>query len=279
MIKLCDYGCGHEAKYYFKYAKKWCCENFTAKCQQVKKLNSLNHMKDNISTPIKTSKLCSYGCGKIAKYLMKGSKKLCCCKTPQSCDHMRYINWYIHRTTLNDLSKKYPFFIKIETPRENNKGEIEVQCKQCGRWFKPEREQLRSRICHLEHDDGNSGSYLYCSQICKEKCPSFNIKYINASDNESLYSTQEYKIWKKEVFNRQLIEHGFNKCEICGNILVNQLVPHHKKPIATHPHLSLDPDNSIILCGNNSINKCHSKIHNGEYSSYVLNLKKCKKGR
>ncbi len=275
MIKLCDYGCGQVANYYFKYAKKWCCENFTSKCPNIRKKNSLNHLKNNISLSIKTNDLCSYGCGKRAKYLIKGSKKLCCSKTPQSCEYIKYINWYTHRTTLLELNKKYPFFSKIENLRENNKGEIEVQCKQCSCWFKPGRDQLRSRINHLEHNDGNGGSYLYCSNICKEKCPSYNIKYAKINNNISIYHTIEYKEWKKEIFRRQLIENDVNECELCGNKILNQLVPHHEKPISTHPHLVFDPDNGIVVCGNNSIKKCHSKLHNGECSSYELNLKRC----
>lgn len=34
---LCDYGCGTEAKYFFKSVKKWCCSPYSSKCPAVKK--------------------------------------------------------------------------------------------------------------------------------------------------------------------------------------------------------------------------------------------------
>lgn len=37
-----------------------------------------------IANPIKTTKLCSYGCGSVAKF-MNGSNKLMCCKSHNSC--------------------------------------------------------------------------------------------------------------------------------------------------------------------------------------------------
>jgi len=276
-VQLCDYGCGNVATYYFEYSKKWCCEKYSSQCPKIREKNRLGHLPDNLSNPIITNELCDYGCDKQAKFKIKGSKKLCCSKTPSSCSHMKHINWYAHRTTLEELTKKFPLFSKIEELRENYKGEIEVKCKQCERWFKPNKEQLRSRICHVEHEDGNGGSYLYCSDICKEKCPSYNIKYATLVNDEYLYNTSEYKDWKIEVFKRQKLEIGLNECEICGNKNLDQLIPHHEKPISTHPHLALDPDNAIILCGIKSIDKCHSKIHKKECSSYELNLKKCRK--
>jgi len=39
MNKLCDYGCGQEAKYQFKNGK-WCCENHRNKCPSLKQKNS-----------------------------------------------------------------------------------------------------------------------------------------------------------------------------------------------------------------------------------------------
>ena len=41
-MKLCDYGCGREAKYPFKNGK-WCCENNTSKCPKVKRKNKESH--------------------------------------------------------------------------------------------------------------------------------------------------------------------------------------------------------------------------------------------
>lgn len=43
-FKLCDYGCGQEAKYQMT-SGKWCCESFYSKCPSVKKKNSEKTVK------------------------------------------------------------------------------------------------------------------------------------------------------------------------------------------------------------------------------------------
>ena len=37
-MKLCDYGCGNEAKFLFKNGK-WCCEKIITKCIEVRRKN------------------------------------------------------------------------------------------------------------------------------------------------------------------------------------------------------------------------------------------------
>jgi len=44
-MKLCDYGCGREAKYYFKIVKKWCCSKYVAQCPIYRNKNS-NYSKE-----------------------------------------------------------------------------------------------------------------------------------------------------------------------------------------------------------------------------------------
>lgn len=282
MIKKqkCEYGCGQDATHYFKYSKKWCCEKYTSKCPAMRKINSSSHKLRNISTPIKTNKLCEYGCNKKAKYILNNSEKLCCSSAPQLCSNIRKKNGYTNRVTIKKLQKKYTFFCKIEELKENNEGILEVQCRYCKKWFVPSFETLRSRITHLEHNDGNDGSYFYCSQNCKNKCSCYNVKYINSyTDSYSdFYSSKKYSEWRKDIFKNQLEEWGINECEICGNTKIEQLVAHHEYPLSTHPESALDRNNGIILCGGNSANKCHSKIHKGDCSSYYLN-KHVKKGK
>jgi len=41
-MKLCDYGCNQEAKYYFPTVNKWCCSKFTTQCFEVRRKNSEN---------------------------------------------------------------------------------------------------------------------------------------------------------------------------------------------------------------------------------------------
>ena len=85
-IQLCDYGCGQLATYQFK-SGKWCCESNTHRCPSQRIINSKTHIgipsvkkgkkykntKHNFEE-IKTSKLCDYGCGNIAKYKFDNKK-------------------------------------------------------------------------------------------------------------------------------------------------------------------------------------------------------------
>lgn len=272
----CDYGCNRSAKYYFKYAKKWCCEKYTARCPTIRKINSSVHITKNLSSSVESDKLCDYGCNQKAKYILNHSKKLCCSPTPSSCPVIKKKNWYSNRPTIAKLKKKHSFFCKIEKLNENDNGELEVQCKYCKKWFIPIFEQLKSRIGHLENKDGNDGSYFYCSDDCKSKCICYNIKFVNKSiiNHTNYYHSRKYSIWRKGIFKQQYKEWGINECEKCGNIEIEQLVTHHEFPMSIYPDFAYDLNNGIILCGNNSINKCHSKIHRGICSTYYLNLNK-----
>jgi len=44
-IHLCDYGCGKEAKYYFKIVKKWCCSKHQNQCIEVKNQGKIGYPK------------------------------------------------------------------------------------------------------------------------------------------------------------------------------------------------------------------------------------------
>lgn len=53
-MKLCEYGCGNEAKHQFKNGK-WCCSDSTNKCPKVKTKNSLAKLGD--SNPAKRTEV------------------------------------------------------------------------------------------------------------------------------------------------------------------------------------------------------------------------------
>lgn len=84
---LCDYGCGQVATIHFKNGK-WCCSSNTAKCPVYRK-NMSNFTKQRHKTNQKQflvvtklddsieQHICSYGCGKHAKFRF-GNGKYCC---------------------------------------------------------------------------------------------------------------------------------------------------------------------------------------------------------
>jgi hypothetical protein len=161
--------------------------------------------------------------------------------------------------------KKYPWiFPKIEKIRDNF-GLIEVQCKLCKKWFVPTKIQLQERIRALRY--GSEGQYMYCSNECKGTCPLYRLNpthYLCSLDSEEQYTGEEYSTFRIEVLKRQRDEYGKNFCEMCES--EENLQVHHEKTQKTHPHMTLDPDNGIILCKD-----CHiSRVHVGECSAASL---------
>jgi len=251
--ELCSYGCGQLANYKLKNGKL-CCRNHYNKCPIIRK--KINNNKKLIS--IKTTELCSYGCGQIAKFKLKNGK-LCCNDHYNKCPNNN------KKLTINKIKKRYPIFYKEEDLRYNpykpNKNEIQVRCKynKCKNskeqngWFTPSSSQIRERIKCIEKPWGWGGSYFYCSDECKEKCILFRLRSDPFKENtESPHTNQELNIWRQEVLRRQKDEYGYNFCEMCDSRINLQV--HHEKPQKTHPGMTLDPDNGIILCRD-----CHYK--------------------
>ena len=161
---------------------------------------------------------------------------------------------------------KYPWiFPDIEKIRDNL-GFIEVVCKKCGRWFVPTYTQLYERIRALSY--GSDGGYLYCSDKCKQECTLYRFNPgQEITKSKKWYTDQEYNVFKNEVLKRQKEQFGFNFCELCET--KSNLQVHHQFPRKTHPHMSLDPDNGIVLCED-----CHiKKIHREECSTAKLSYK------
>jgi len=178
--------------------------------------------------------------------------------------------------TIEKINIKYPFFSKIEEMRYNpvkpDEKEIQVHCKnnKCqnskekGGWFTPSKSQIKERIRHLENENGNGGSYIYCSQKCKDECILYNLHSDPNKETEKPYTQEEYNIWKQVILEQDNYE-----CQYCQS--KKELHCHHIHPVKTHPHLALDPTNGIVLC-----KKCHYEIgHKDECSTGNLASKEC----
>jgi len=164
-----------------------------------------------------------------------------------------------HKRDINKLKEKYPFFSKIEelryNPNKPEEKEIQVHCKnhncpnskEQGGWFTPTGRQIEIRIKAIENQVKFEQNYFYCSEECKEQCPLFNLKSDPLSSGVTkLYTQQEYQLWRQKVLEREN-----SLCEYCGE---EATCAHHEKPVKTHPHLALDPDNGIACC-----EECHYK--------------------
>jgi len=248
-IELCSYDCGQMAKFKLKNGKL-CCSNHLSKCP----INSKKIKNGHKIIPIETTELCSYGCRQLAKYKFKNGK-LCCNDHYSKCP-------YNKKLTINKIKEKYPIFYKEEELRYNlsKPNKIQVRCKynKCKNskendgWFTPTISQISERIRRLEKPWGNDGCYFYCSDECKEKCILFKLQLDPFKNKKQIATQEERNIFIEEVFKRQKDEYEYNSCEMCDSRINLQV--HHEKSQKTHPGMSLDPDNGIILCKD-----CHYK--------------------
>ncbi len=172
------------------------------------------------------------------------------------------------KLNIKKINKKYLFFSKIEEIRYNpdkpiEEKEIQVHCKnhECknskekGGWFTPTKSQLGERLQALENPRGFGESNFYCSQHCKDTCPLYGLQGDPFKNTELPYTSAEKHIWRQVVLE---LDKGL--CQFCGKPATDV---HHIKPVKTHPHLALDPDNGISFC-----EECHYKIgHQGECST------------
>jgi len=265
---LCDYGCGQIAIHQFGNGK-WCCSESFNKCPIIrqKKSGKTAWNKGKVYTKEERQKMSLDQTGKkhsekTKKKIGKGSigrvvsketrRKLSLSQKGIS----RPISTIIkNRLSLNKIKALYPLLFKLEEIRynPNNPGEKELQChcknhecsnsKEKGGWFTPDRHKIFDRAYAL-NDQG--GSYIYCSDKCKNECPLYRLRYISNQDKEIFYTAEEYQTWRREVLDR-----AFYKCEYCEN---DAIYAHHSRPQKLEPGFSLDPDFGIACC-----KSCHYK--------------------
>jgi len=274
--RLCDYGCGQEAKYQFKNGK-WCCSKYISQCPIVKKKISESTKNPSEEKRQKNSEAhkgkIPWNKGKREIYSETSLKKMGGARKGKTykeiygekrTKEIKRKKRLANKLTIKKIKEKYPFFSQIEEMRYNpdkpGEKEIQVHCKNhlCENskerdgWFTPSPQQMKRRRDWLENE-GIDICYFYCSQQCKNICPLYYSRGSDPlKDTKLPYTQAEKDIFNKEVLRRQKEEDGYNFCEKCHSI--KKLHIHHEKPVKTHPHLALDPDNGIVLC-----QECHYK--------------------
>ena len=236
-MKICEYGCGREGKFYFPTVGKWCCSKNHNQCPERRKRISQQNMGKN--NPMY---------GKNFKHSKKSKKKIGQASKGNNAAKL----------TIRLIKEKYSFFSQIEEIRYNpdrpKEKEIQVHCKnhncpnskEKGGWFIPTYNQICERRRALENLNGSDGAYFYCSQECKDICPLYSLRSDPLKNTKLPYIPAEHKIWRQTV-----LELDDYICQYCGELATHA---HHEKPVKTHPHLALDPDNGVSCC-----EKCHYK--------------------
>jgi len=129
---------------------------------------------------------------------------------------------------------------------------LETKCTYCGKWYTPTWIEINNRIKKV---NDNGGSNLYCSNECKNECPTYNQqKYPKGF---KLATSREIQPeLRKLVFERD--NWLCVKCNSTSNIQC-----HHIDPVVNDPLESADLDNCITLCKN-----CHKEVHKKEGCRY-----------
>ena len=279
-MQLCEYGCGQEAKYQFKNGK-WCCSKTLLSCPKIRESQKgENHprigKKHNDSSKEKMSKSHTGNNGfwkgktRSAETRKKISSKL-------KGRPLSVITKTNMRTGIEDINRRYPFFSRIEELRYNpkypDKKEIQAHCKnhnckyskENGGWFVPTYQQLYERIRQIENIDGNDGSYLYCSEECKNECSLYNLR---SDPFEKVSEDQFYTYSEYQTFRNFVLERDNYICQYCGKLAEHV---HHERPQKLEPFFSLDPDLAWSVC-----EKCHYKYgHRDECSTGNIANKQC----
>lgn len=136
----------------------------------------------------------------------------------------------------------------------NNKGELLVKCKKCGKLFRPTNLQCKARIAAITSTNKGE-SHFYCSNNCKKSCDIYGSQKVPKSlrsKRETARSCQQTA--KRALKANQCDEAGYNYCEKCGDIIPSDL--HHTIPIMGIADNHTDHAGMMLLCPG-----CHTKLH------------------
>jgi len=245
-VKICDYGCGREAKFYFPTVKKWCCSRSQNSCPEMKRLNSIRNA--GLGTGRKLSL-------EIRKKMSNSKKGLQIKKKNPS--------WK------GGYNKKgiptYDTYSRQLEPIEKTRRDIidnnilNIKCIYCGRWYIPKLHEVIDRIRSI-----NSTSFgehrFYCSDECRQECSIYRqIKYPKGFKPATSREVQsELRQLRFEIDN-----YTCQRCKKHQDELDVALHCHHIEGIRWEPLESADLDKVITLC-----KICHEEVHKIERCTY-----------
>lgn len=163
------------------------------------------------------------------------------CRCPECYNENRQIK-------KEEIIKKLSF---VDDIKEIN-NEIYVACKYCGKYHKPKRKRLLSRIRFINGQEEWEYNF-YCSNKCKKECPIYNQREFPKGFKPATSREVQPEL-RQLVFKRD--EYTCQKCHKHKDDLDSGLHCHHIDPVINNPVESADIDNCITLC-----KECHRKTH------------------
>jgi 5-methylcytosine-specific restriction endonuclease McrA len=137
-----------------------------------------------------------------------------------------------------------------ELPTEDKDGFLVCVCTYCGKHFKPNYAQVRSRITSLKGQTGGA-CRIYCSDGCKKACPTYEQKS---------YPRGFRKGTSREVVSelrKMALERDEYECQRCGKRIGEvSLHVHHINGATQNKMIANDLWNVITFC-----KTCHEWVH------------------
>ena len=140
---------------------------------------------------------------------------------------------------------------------------LEVTCAKCKEWFLPTYIEVRNRINNGIKNNG--GSNLYCSEECKNSCPTYSKSYISIIKQDLFNHTGILPDMSRELqpeLRKLVLERDNYQCTYCAE--TTNLHCHHIDPVINNPVESADVDNCMTLCV-----KHHLEVHQQPGCTYA----------
>jgi len=144
--------------------------------------------------------------------------------------------------------------IKIYESYEIDKdGDVNFKCVYCGIFFKTTRREVQHRLDSI-NNICNGERRFYCSDQCKEECPTYN-QTLYPKGHKPAASSREVQPQLRQM----VLARDNYTCQKCGwhkDDLSVGLHCHHIWPLNESPITSADIDECITYCKD-----CHTNIH------------------
>jgi len=171
----------------------------------------------------------------------------------------------LYDTYIKQLS---PYGIVCRRNKEDN-NILEVKCMYCDSWYIPTLKSVTHKIqCINGKQSGESN--LYCSNECKQACPTYRqVLYPKGYNKGKTNTSREVQ----PALRKLVLKRDNYTCQKCSAINV-ELHCHHYEGIEINPIESADADNCITLC-----KTCHNEIHKADKCGIKqYQRKECKEG-
>jgi len=232
--QICQYGsdeypCTNEGRYYIKSSKKWCCEDWVARCPGEK-------ARLNMRRKIRKAK----------------EKKLKITHPVFDLEHVRVLYPDVYDFDVIDGTIRFNHETKMVEARCTYHD-----CKQV--WYHVPRLHLGLRQWALS-ETGQGGSFdgyrFYCSKDCRKNCFAYGksgVEILRDIEAAKMIDWDVEEEWyggnatpgQRILWRETCLERDEWACQRCG---ADAEHVHHIFPVKTHPESEVDPINGISVC-------------------------------